>query len=128
MSWIDTAISEFGRTLGLHELAFNDRSVINLVYEMSGSLYLEKSDSSLLVYLCRDIERPNAVLFSLALELCHWRHNLSYPVNAALYESRRLIFSTLLTEEQVSVPTLGEVIRLLEQLHNQASEGASREG
>lgn len=124
MSWIDDAVSDFGRTMGLEPLAFNSSGVINLVFEVSGALYLERADSALLVYLCREIDRPSAELYAAALELCHWRHNHDYPVNAALHQDKTLVFSVRLTEEQVSVPALEQVIQLLDSLQNETQQEA----
>ncbi len=42
MSWVDDAIAEFGRSLGLPDLQLGDQAPINLVFEKSGTL---RSDS-----------------------------------------------------------------------------------
>ena len=125
MTWIDDALAEFGRSLGLETLEFNEQGVLSLAYEVSGDLYLERMENCLLIYLCRELQRPDGALFASALDVCHWRHNHAFPVNPALYENNQLVFSVRLREEDVTVPTLEEVIQLLNRLHDHALQEAA---
>jgi len=124
MSWIDESLADFGRSHGLETLEFNDEGVLGLVFEVSGSLYLERLENRLLMYLCRDVERLDAGVCARALDLCHWRHNHPFPVNPAVYDDKRLLFSVQLGEDEVNVPVLEQVIQLLKRLHDQAVEDA----
>ena len=123
MSWIDDALADYGRSIGLEPLTFNERGVLCLVFELSGTLFVERLDQGVLVYLCRELQRPNSAIYARSLDLCHWQRNHPYPVNAALRQDRLLVFAVRLSEEQVSVPTLEQVIQLLGQLHDQIQDG-----
>lgn len=125
MSWMDQALSDYGSTLGLPGLAFDDRDVVKLVFEYTGALYIERAAGDMLIYLCREIDRPSAEIYAQALSLCHWRHNHPFAANPALRQDRTLVFSVRLKEEEVSVPALRQAIRLLGHLHDQTVDGAA---
>ena len=123
MPWIDNAVLDYGKNIGFEGLAFNERGVVNLQYESVGSLYFERVDNGLLIYVARQIERLEATHLRSALEVCHWKSQNSFPVNAALHKENVLVFSVMMNEEEVSVPTIEEVIRLLDNAFEQILEG-----
>ena len=125
MSWLDEALADYGRSLGFPRLAFDDRGVVNLMFQRSGALYFERIDDGLLAYLCREMDRPSAAVYAAALGLCHWRHNHPRAVNPALRRDRVLVFAARLREDEVSVPVLEQTIGLLQRLHDQIASGAA---
>ncbi len=124
MSWVNEALADYGRSIGIDSLTFNEAGVASLKFELLGDLYIEQADAGVLVYLMREIERPSAEIYAAALEVCHWQHNHAYQVNPSLRGERYLILAVNLTEEDFSVPTLEQLLQLLGQLHDQALEGA----
>ena len=100
----------------------NDRGVLSLLFEVSGNLYLERLENRLLMYLCRELDHPDAGTWARALDVCHWRHNHPFPVNPAVHQDKLLVFSVQLSEEEVTVPALEQVIQLLRRLHIQTVE------
>lgn len=122
MNWVDHAVDDFGRGLGLPGLAFNNQGVASLEGADLGALFLERVDGGLLVYLARELDRAEGELLARALELCHWRHNRWASVNAALRGDRVLVFSVLLPAPSVDLPTLQRAVSLLEELHTLVHE------
>lgn len=125
MNWTDQALADYGRALGIDSLEFSEQGVVNLAFERTGSLFIERIHDDLLVYLSREIDHPSAEVYALAFYLCHWRHNHPFGVNPALRHDRTLVFSVRLKEEDVNLPTLQQVIGLLGELHNQILDGAT---
>ena len=125
MSWVDDVLADFGRSMGIEGLAFNDSNVVSLKFEVTGDLYIERMDDGILVYVMREIDRPSKEIYAAALELCHWRHNHPFAVNPALRGDRHLVFAVNLTEAEFSMPTMEQLLQFLGQLHDQALEGAA---
>ena len=121
---VDQSLAEFGRSIGIDGLTFNEHGVVSLKFELLGGLYLEKAESDcVLVYLVRELDRPSREIFAAALDLCHWRHNHPFAVNASLRDDANLVFSVKLTQEEFSVPTLEQLLQFLGHVHDQAREG-----
>jgi len=123
MNWVDESLADFGRSMGLETLAFNDQGVVSLSFEAWGELYLERLQDGLLLYLCRGLDRPDAGLYARALELCHWRHNHAYAVNPAVHDEKLLVFAVRLSQQDAAAgPALDEAVQLLSRLHDQTHE------
>ena len=125
MSWVDQILDEYGRGIGLDRLVFNEQGVASLQFEDIGSLFIERLDDAVLLYLVQEIERPTAEIYGRALELCHWDQNYPFVVNAALRGEKYLAFSTRLSETEFSLPTMERIIALFDQLHQQVKESVT---
>ena len=125
MTWVDDVLADFGRSLGIDGLAFNDSNVVSLKFEVTGDLYIEHVGDDVLIYVIREIDRPGKEIYAAALELCHWRHNHPFGVNAALRGEGHLVFAVNLPEREFSVPAMEQLLQFLGQLHDQALEGAA---
>ena len=126
MSWRETVLAEYGRSLGFNTLAFNANGVANLRFERRGELFLERTDTGLLAYVVRPLSHPDAALFRQVLAACHWDHNPDYPLNAALEGGQNLVFSIALPEADLDVPTLTLALESLDRLHHFVEEGVDR--
>ena len=124
MSWVNDVLADFGRSLGIEHLAFNEAGVVSLKFEVLGDLYIERMEDGILVYLMRDLNRPGKEVYAAALELCHWQHNHPFQVNAALRGDRSLVFAVNLAESDFSVPAMEQLMQFLGHLHEQVLEGA----
>jgi type III secretion system chaperone SycN len=122
MTWMDDTISEFGRSMGLTNLAFDQEGLICLDFESLGTLFLEKADEYMLIYLAREVPPHETGILGRALALCHFRHNLPFAVNTAFGADDRLFFLVRLVENDVSLPILEKSIDLLSQLHSRVRE------
>ena len=125
MSWVDDVLADFGRNMGLDGLAFNDANVVSLKFEVLGDLFIERIEDAVLVYVMREVPQPSKEIYAAALELCHWRHNHPFAVNAALKDDRHLIFAVNLTESEFSAPAMEQLLQFFGQLHEQVLEGAT---
>ena len=125
MSLVSDVLADFGRSIGIEGLSFNDSNVASLKFEFIGDLYIEQVDENVLIYVMRQIDRPSKEIYSAALELCHWRHNHPFAVNAAIRGDRRLVFAVNLSEREFSVPVMDQLLQFFGQLHDQALEGAA---
>lgn len=125
MNWADNVLADFGRSLGLPSLEFNEAGVASLKFEVLGDLYIEKVDNgeNVLIYVVRELDRPSREIFIKALELCHWENHHPFAVNAALRGDRHLVFSVNLPANEFSMQTLEQLIQFFGQLHDQAKEG-----
>jgi type III secretion system chaperone SycN len=126
MSWTETVVSEYGRSLGLSAWEFNAAGVAGLRFERLGRLFIERLEVGVLVYLTREYRHPDAELFQAALALCHWDQNPEYPVNASLEGEGNLVFSVSLSDSELDLPALERAIDSLDQLHNAVLEGSNR--
>lgn len=124
MSWVDGALGDFGRSLGVPDLRFPDSGAVTMQFERTGSLNFEKIDDAVLVYLVRSLDRPDADVFERALDACHWRHNHPYPVQAGLGGDTRLSFSVRIPDAEFQLPTIERIVDFLKQMHESCSDGA----
>jgi type III secretion system chaperone SycN len=121
MSWVDDAIAEFGRSLGLPGLQLGDQAPINLVFEKSGTLFIERQESDLVLYVARQVPPHEDRWAEAALALCHPRQRWPLPVRAGLRGDDTLVLITRIAEREVSVPTLQSAVELLFRLHDKAA-------
>ncbi len=125
MSWLNGVVEDFGRSLGIEALNFNDSGIVSLKFERLGDFFIERGEGSVLLYLVREIDRPGPEIYSAALELCHWRNQQPFHVNPALSGDRQLVFAVNLEEQKFNVPTIEQILHHLGQLHDQAFEGVT---
>ena len=124
MSWIDDVLADYGRMLGFETLAFNDDGVVSLRFETLGDLFIEQIDDGLLLYVTRTYERSELPLFINALSACHWEQNATFATNASQGRDGELIFSVVVPESDVNVPTIERAVADLGKLHDAAQEGS----
>jgi type III secretion system chaperone SycN len=123
MSWVDNAIRDFGRGMGMEALTLNDEGLLCLDFETTGRLYIERAENAVLVYLVRMIPQHDNVNLQNALALCHYREGLSLTVNAGFGEENRLVFIARVPERDFSLSMLEKTIELLTRLHQKVFEG-----
>lgn len=121
MGWIDDAIAEFGRGMGIESLALGNERLASLAFERSGTLFLEATEGHLLIYMMRDVPARDETLALRALSLCHFRNGLPYDLSPAMKGEDRLIFIARVPEREVSLPVLENTFALLVRLHERAA-------
>jgi type III secretion system chaperone SycN len=121
MSIADVAIEEFGGTLGIPGLAFNDAGVVRLSFESTGTFAIERAARSVLLLLMRPLRRDEQKTVEQALDLCHFRHGERLRPNAGLTADNELVFWVRLPENQLDVAAIEEVLTLLGQFHDQVA-------
>jgi len=80
MSWVEQTLSDFGQGIGIDELRFNHDGVCCLVLENGGTLYFEKRDHTVLVYMAKEIPYLDNSTLKKAITLCHYKNNWPLPV------------------------------------------------
>lgn len=123
MSWVEQTVAEFGRGLGIDGLRFNEQGVVTLATERMGTLFIERAEQAVLVYLVQPLDRASGEAYARALDACHWRHNHPFVVSAGLRQETGLLFAVRLTESEFDLPTLERAISLLDELHREVREG-----
>ena len=72
MSIADDIVRDFGRTMGMPELAFNEHGVVRLNFERNGSLLIERTAAGALLQFARPGDRLGSEAWERALGLCHF--------------------------------------------------------
>lgn len=124
--WVAHTLNDFGRLLGLDELAFNDRDTIQFAFEDWGVLGLEQGDTGVLVYLMRSFSVVDAHLYRCALQMCHYKETTLNWVQAALLRDRELAFSTWIPFEDFQLPQLEAAVTSLGEMHDLLSRRANQ--
>lgn len=114
---IDHEIAEFGRRMGMPDLAFPSSGIIALDVEGLGRLHLEyrPDENEVLVYVtcplpAHDKEAPRRVL-----ELCDYRKGLPLVVTGGVHNDN-LMLLVRLPEREVTAGLLESDIRILSEL------------
>jgi type III secretion system chaperone SycN len=115
----DIAVREFGRSLGIPGLGFNQNGVVRLNFERTGSLSIEHDDKGTMLYLARPVDRFKAGALERALGLCHFERIDRLRPGAGLTGDGALVFWVRLEAADLSV--LQEAFDLLRRLHDRAA-------
>ena len=118
MSFLDEAVTAFGRGMGLPRLALPETGALRLAFERRGTLCLERAGDDLLIYLQRQHRHAPAAMLRRALDACHWRHNRAFLVRPGLREDT-LVLLVRLAGRDVALDRLERAFQLLSQMHDQ---------
>ena len=121
MSMTDTTVREFGRSMGMPDLAFNDAGVLRLNFENAGVLSIERSRERAVVHLARPVAVDADSILQRALELCHYDAVDRQRPDAGMTRDGSLVFSLTVDEKDLDLPTLEDVFDLLRRLHDRAA-------
>lgn len=124
MSWIDDALSDFGRSMGIPDLRFGDNDALQLAFERRGTLFFERLDDGVLMYLVQQVPYPDAELYARALDACHWRHHHPYAVRAGLRGEDALAFAVEIPNAEFQLPAIERALEFLSDLQQRVREGA----
>jgi type III secretion system chaperone SycN len=120
VSWVDDAVRDFGRGMGLERLALPEADALALAFERRGTLNLQRGDGCLLAFLSRDYPFAALSLLRGALEACHYREQRGWPVQAGLHGDT-LVLLARIPEAEVSLPVIERVLDQLTELHDRLS-------
>ena len=121
MSIADNIVRDFGRTMGMPELAFNQNGVVRLNFERNGALSIERTAHGALLQLARPADRLRDGALEKALELCHFDSIDRLRPDAGLAVDGALVFSVRLDEQALDVPALEQAFEFLCRLHDKAA-------
>ncbi len=119
MDNIQQTLTDFGKTLEVDGLAFNENQVVHFNIETVGDLYIQANPEAeeILIYLLKEIPFASKDVYQKALSLGHYQEKNPYPVYVALLGEKGLIFAISLTSSQCDLPSLQTAIEHLTKLH-----------
>jgi len=116
---IRQTLADFGQTIGLDPLDFNENQVFCLEIESIGHLYIEEQQDHILMYLIREYQQMDASFYQKALSLCQIENTNGRYLQVGLLEDKQLIWATRLGLNEMTLPDWHAAIDQLEQLHQQ---------
>lgn len=121
MDLIDATLQDFGSSMGIPDLQFNEHGILKLDIEGLGALFIEKTEALVTLYLVKPLDFPTAYTLKQALAFCHPNENPPCPVTAGLSREEELAFITHLLPAEFHLPNLEGRIEGLKQLHNRVA-------
>jgi type III secretion system chaperone SycN len=121
MSIADDVVRDFGQTMGMPGLAFNQNGVVRLKFERNGALSIERTARGALLQLARPADRLSYGALERALGLCHFEAVDRLRPDAGLSRDGSLVFSVRLDERSLDVPALEQAFSFLCRLHDRAA-------
>ena len=120
---MDYEIQEFGRRVGLANLAFSSEGLARLDIQDVGNFYLERSGDGreLLVYLTARIPDYDAGRARRLLALCDYRNGFSLPVAAGIHAGQAILLIRL-QEKSVTAAALENSLRFLTELMSSTAQ------
>ncbi len=121
MDLIDATLQDFGSSMGIHDLRCNEQGILKLDIEGLGSLFIEKAEALVTLYLVKPLDFPTLTTLKQALAFCHPNESPLCPVSAGLSREEELAFITHLLPCEFNLPNLEARIEGLKQLHNRVA-------
>ena len=121
MSISDDVVRDFGLTMGMPGLAFNQNGAVRLKFERNGALSIERTAHGALLQLARPADRLRDGALEKALELCHFDGVDRLRPDVGLAMDGALVFSVRLEEKALDVPALEQAFEFLCRLHDKAA-------
>ena len=119
MSWIDASVNEFCRGMGLDAVDFSSAGRVQLDFEQSGTLHIERHGEQLFLMLSQALSwHQTSDIIQSALSLCHADQGWPFEIKTGLLDEQTLVFSARINGEEVTLPTLEQAFTLLVRLHN----------
>ena len=121
MSMTDATVRDFGKSMGMPGLAFNDAGVLRLSFESAGVLSIERARERAVIHLARPVTADVGATLERALKLCHFDAVEDRRPHAGMTRDGSLVFSLVVDEKDLDLPTLENVFDLLRRLHDRAA-------
>ena len=119
--WIQSAIEEFGKSLGLANLSLQGSGSVQLFFEKLGLLTIQPAEEHVRVCLVRQQPFLTAQQLETALTLCHWEQNPQFAIQVGLIDEDQLMFVSLIPNQQLRGGTLQETLSRLDAMHQTVS-------
>ncbi len=119
--WANRTVGEFGRGMGMDDLRLENDAIVCLEFETSGTLFIERVEDCMLVYLARRLPPPRDRIARRSLELCHYREGLPMTIHAGLKDDDTFVFLTRIDRADFSLPILERAFAALTDLHDRAA-------
>ncbi|EDP58951.1 type III secretion chaperone SycN [Vibrio sp. AND4] len=119
MNWIDASVDDFCRGMGLEAVDFSVAGRVQLSFEQSGTLHIEKHQGCLFLMLTKPLSwHESNEAIKKALGFCHAGQGWPFIIKAGLLDEQTLVFSAQIEGDEVTLPTIEQAFALLTRLHN----------
>ena len=117
MNWVDEALEQFGKHMGIDRLRFNDNGLCGLDMENGSALYLETKEDHFYIYFAKTIEYIDDNKLARALSAAHFTNGLRAPLAAGLKDGNKLVFFTWMPLQDVTPPSMEEAVKWVMSAH-----------
>ncbi|MBQ4491812.1 MAG: CesT family type III secretion system chaperone [Deltaproteobacteria bacterium] len=115
---LERELAEFGRRLGMANLAFHENGMAVLEIESLGRLCLEQDGDDLLIYMTASVPESDREAPRRVLERCDYRYAHPFTLVGGLYKSRIMLLVRL-PQQRISAVQIENAARFLaEELHS----------
>ncbi|MFH0271640.1 type III secretion chaperone SycN [Vibrio jasicida] len=123
MNWIDASVDDFCRGMGLEAVDFSSAGRVQLSFEQSGTLHIEKHQDCLFLMLAKPLpwHQPNEPI-KKALSFCHAGQGWPFLIKTGLLDEQTLVFSAQIEGDEVTLPTIEQAFALLARLHKDVAD------
>jgi len=122
-SLLDDIITQFGRSLGMEDLALRDGGTVVLDMQQMGTLAFEligERREDISVSLTRRVDFDDSRVPAKLMELCHYRNAPLFPIRAALTRAGDLTFAVGMEAGEFTLPNLNTAVEALIIFHQQS--------
>jgi type III secretion system chaperone SycN len=113
---LEHEIEDFGRRMGLANMALPQGATVALDLEDAGQVYLERTPEELLLYLARSAPAYDRDLPRRILAACHYRHAHALPFCGGMHQGQAVLI-TRVAERNVTTAFLENMVQyLIEQM------------
>lgn len=119
----DDIIDQFGRSIGIQDLALREAGALVLDMQQQGRLSFEligERREEVSISLTRRVDFQDDRAPSRLLELCHYRAPAPFPVRCGLTRMNDLIFAVRMETHEFTLPNLHAALDWLSSLHQQS--------
>jgi type III secretion system chaperone SycN len=121
VSWLNGTLADFLRPMGLPAPDFESDPVVKLSFERRGTLYLERLEDAVRIYLARRHGRLSFAQLRRSLELCGPDERPSFEMHVGLDGDDNLVFLTCLPAVDFIPSTLSKALAELERFHDRVA-------
>jgi len=122
MDWINTSVDEFCLGMGLPAAEFQGSGVVQLEFDVRGTLHIERIDERLVMFLSRTLSMHDSMRsIYRALRLCDYRQGWPFRIRCGLLGEKVLVLAATLEGREVTRPALEQSFDLLCRLHDEVS-------
>jgi type III secretion system chaperone SycN len=123
MGMVEDTINEFGNTMGIEDLQFNQNGTIVLSIENIGTLCIEKSNvekfPEIILCMIRAYPQHDDEISRKALAACHYDKGHPFPVSAGVKGTDMLAFMARIPEKQFTIPAIEQCIPWLARMFDE---------
>ncbi len=118
MNWIEKMIGEFGRQIGINNLALNTSGRLQLAADDGFSIGMIKIDSlplpELIIYISKPIQHLPEARIKSVLQLANLRKFHDWPLQVATHDGK-IFLSNRIPDRSISLSVINESINFLRQ-------------